>query len=85
MGLAYVTNNDIENSKQQVALLLYQAMESMEPDVNGDKFLGVLIDKNMVFNYNYYVQGASTPACVIKITAEYIERVGNIEKKGYYI
>jgi hypothetical protein len=85
MGLAYVTNNDIENSKQQVALLLYQAMESMEPDVNGNKFLGVLIDKNMVFNYNYYVQGASTPACVIKITAEYIERVGNIEKNGYYI
>lgn len=85
MGLAYVTNDAIENSKREIALLLYQSMEQIELDDNGNSFLGVLIDKNIVFNYNYYVQGSSTPACTIKITAEYIEHVGDIQKNGYSI
>ena len=85
IGLAYLTNDAIENSKREIALLLFQSMEQIELDDNGNSFLGVLIEKNIVFNYNYYVQGSSTPACTIKITAEYIEHVGDIQKNGYYI
>lgn len=85
LGLASATDAEIENCKQNAALILYQAMEQTELDDNGNSFLDVLASKNIAISYNYYVRGSSTPACTIKITAEYIERVGDIQKNGYSI
>jgi len=85
MGLSCVTNDAIENSKNETALLFYQILEQIEPDDNGNTFLSVLVDKNIVFNYNFYVDESSKPSFTIQITADYIEHVGDIQNNGYSI
>lgn len=85
LGLAYADEDNIEDFKQELALLIYDTLEEFGLDDNGNSFLDVMVSKNIAISFNYYVQGIKTPALAIYLTAEYIEQIGEVQKYGYSI